>query len=94
MATAVLPRAELHLHLDCAVSYSAVAALRPGTSLAAYRREYMAPATCPDLATFLERTLRSIELMQDRRGILHAPGAAPTAIGCQAEIGCRADFLA
>jgi adenosine deaminase len=64
-----LPRAELHLHLDCAVSYAAVAALRPGTSLAAYRRDYMAPAMCPDLATFLERPARIVELMQDRRGL-------------------------
>jgi adenosine deaminase len=64
-----LPKAELHLHLDCAASYSAVAALRPETSLAEYRRDFIAPAKCTNLADFLTRPPRIIGLMQDRRGL-------------------------
>jgi adenosine deaminase len=60
---------ELHLHLDCAVSYAAVAALVPGTTLAEYRRDFVVPAKCTDLADFLTRPPRVVALMQDARGL-------------------------
>ncbi|MFG1997544.1 adenosine deaminase [Spirillospora sp. NPDC048911] len=58
------PRAELHLHLDCCVSYACVAALRPGTTLAEYLRDYVAPAKCTNLVDFLTRPARIVQLMQ------------------------------
>ncbi|WP_433466237.1 adenosine deaminase [Spirillospora sp. CA-128828] len=58
------PKAELHLHLDCCVSYACVAALRPGTTLAEYLRDYVAPAKCASLVDFLTRPPRIVQLMQ------------------------------
>lgn len=62
-------KAELHLHLDCSASYAAVKALSPATSLAEYRRDFIAPAKCASLADFLLRPPRIVALMQDERGL-------------------------
>jgi adenosine deaminase len=62
-------KVELHLHLDCAASYGAVAALEPGTTFAEYRRDFVGPARYADLADFLTRPRRIVALMQDRRGL-------------------------
>jgi adenosine deaminase len=64
-----MPKAQLHLHLDGAASYAAVAALAPGTSLADYRRDFVAPAKCTNLVDFLTRPPRIVALMQDARGL-------------------------
>lgn len=63
------PKAELHLHLDCCVSYACVAALRPGTSLAEYLRDYVAPAKCANLVDFLTRPTRIVQLMQTPKAL-------------------------
>jgi adenosine deaminase len=55
---------ELHVHLDCSVSYAAVSKLAPGTTLAEYHEHYRAPARCPDLAYWLERPPRVVALLQ------------------------------
>jgi adenosine deaminase len=67
--TETAPKVELHLHLDCAASYAAVAALAPGTTFAEYRRDFVGPARYSDLADFLTRPRRIVALMQDRRGL-------------------------
>jgi adenosine deaminase len=64
-----LPKIELHLHLDCAASYAAVARLRPEISLEQYRADFIAPAKCTNLVDFLLRPPRIVALMQDRRGL-------------------------
>ena len=43
MNFANLPKVELHLHLDCSLSYQLVKKLRPQTSLEAYRESFIAP---------------------------------------------------
>jgi adenosine deaminase len=63
---ATLPKVELHLHLDCSLSYALVHRLDPSISLAAYRRDFIAPAKCLNLADFLTRPPRQIALMQTR----------------------------
>jgi adenosine deaminase len=63
------PKAELHLHLDCNASYAAVKALSPTTTLAEYRRDFIAPAKCANLADFLLRPLKIVALMQDELGL-------------------------
>ncbi|WP_433476165.1 adenosine deaminase [Spirillospora sp. CA-142024] len=65
----VQPKAELHLHLDCCVSYACVAALRPGTTLTEYLRDYVAPAKCASLVDFLTRPSRIVQLMQTPRAL-------------------------
>lgn len=66
---ASMPKVELHVHLDCAASYDAVARLRPEVTEAQYRADFVAPAKCPNLADFLLRPPRIVALMQDRRGL-------------------------
>jgi adenosine deaminase len=59
-----LPKIELHLHLDCSLSYTAVSRLAPGVTREEYDREYTAPARCSNLAEFLSRSPRGFRLMQ------------------------------
>src|SRR5512146_3103996 len=60
----VLPKVELHLHLDCSLSYDVVRALRPSISEEVYRDEFIAPRRCTNLADFLKRAPKGFELMQ------------------------------
>ncbi len=59
-----LPKIELHLHLDCSLSYDAVHTLAPTVSRAEYDRDYIAPARCTNLADFLRCPPRANGLMQ------------------------------
>src|SRR5579862_3663057 len=59
-----LPKVELHLHLDCSLSYKAVSRLAPSVSHEEYLRDYVAPARCTNLADFLSRAPKGFRLMQ------------------------------
>ncbi len=59
-----LPKVELHLHLDCSLSYKAVARLAPSVSREEYLRDYVAPSRCTNLAEFLSRAPKGFRLMQ------------------------------
>lgn len=59
-----LPKVELHLHLDCSLSYRAVSRLAPAVTPEDYARDYVAPARCTNLADFLSRAPRGFRLMQ------------------------------
>src|SRR5690349_15440421 len=59
-----LPKIELHLHLDCSLSYQAVSTLAPSVTREEYRRDYIAPARCANLADFLSRAPMGFRLMQ------------------------------
>jgi adenosine deaminase len=59
-----LPKVELHLHLDCSLSYAVVSQIDPSITLEAYRTNFIAPAKCKDLADFLARAPSSYPLMQ------------------------------
>lgn len=63
---APLPKIELHLHLDCSLSYSVVARLDSSISREEYEAEFVAPAQCASLADFLTRAPRGFQLMQTR----------------------------
>ena len=60
----VLPKIELHLHLDCSLSYEVVKQLDPSISLLAYQEAFIAPPKCTDLADFILRALKGVDLMQ------------------------------
>ena len=64
-----LPKVELHLHLDCSLSYRAVARLAPGVTREEYARDYVAPARCANLADFLARAPRGFQLMQTEESL-------------------------
>src|ERR1700693_5060160 len=59
-----LPKIELHLHLDCSLSYQAVSTLAPSVTREEYLRDYIAPARCANLADFLSRAPTGFRLMQ------------------------------
>lgn len=59
-----LPKVELHLHLDCSLSYSAVSQIDPSISLEEFNTNFIAPAKCTDLRDFLTRAPNFYPLMQ------------------------------
>jgi adenosine deaminase len=64
MDFSVYPKVELHLHLDCSLSYNVVHTLNPSITEEAYRRDFIAPARCTNLVDFLTRSPHGIALMQ------------------------------
>lgn len=59
-----LPKVELHLHMDCSLSYQAVARLDPSITRQQFDAEFIAPPQCSSLADFLTRAPRGFQLMQ------------------------------
>jgi adenosine deaminase len=59
-----LPKVELHLHLDCSLSFEVVKKLKPSTTLQSYQENFIAPAKCLNLADYLRRAVKGFELMQ------------------------------
>ncbi|HEX6881136.1 MAG TPA: hypothetical protein VF135_12275, partial [Terriglobales bacterium] len=65
----MLPKVELHVHLDCCLSYAAVRSLQPSITEARYRDEFIAPRRCTNLADFLTRAPKGFGLMQDEASL-------------------------
>jgi adenosine deaminase len=61
-----LPKIELHLHLDCSLSYDVVRKIDPSVTEADYLQNYIAPAKCLSLADFLTRAVKGFALMQTK----------------------------
>ena len=61
---ASIPKVELHLHLDCSLSFDVLQQLRPGITGLVYEQDFIAPEKCTDLVDFLNCTSSGIELMQ------------------------------
>lgn len=61
---AVLPKIELHQHMDCSLSYEVVHQLNPAITLEEYKRDFIAPAKCTDLADYITRAVKAVDLMQ------------------------------
>lgn len=59
-----LPKIELHLHLDCSLSWDVVKQLKPDITLEEYQESFIAPPKCTDLADYITRAIRGFELMQ------------------------------
>ena len=59
-----MPKVELHLHLDCSLSYQAVSRLVPSISRREFDAEFIAPPQCTSLADLLTRAPRGFQLMQ------------------------------
>ncbi|HLZ56276.1 MAG TPA: adenosine deaminase [Ktedonosporobacter sp.] len=59
------PKVELHLHLDCSLSYKVVRRIMPSITIEYYRQDFIAPARCTNLADFLARVPQAIALMQN-----------------------------
>lgn len=63
------PKVELHLHLDCSLSYQAVQQLDPSVTREDFERDFVAPAKCTSLVDFLSRTPAIIALLQTEAGL-------------------------
>jgi adenosine deaminase len=63
---AAWPKVELHLHLDCSLSYKVVHDIDPLVSPEQYRHDFMAPGRCTDLADYISRAVKAIALMQTK----------------------------
>ena len=64
-----IPKVELHLHLDCSLSFAAVSQLDNSVSLEEYQREFIAPRRCTSLADFLTGAPRGFKLMQNEAAL-------------------------
>ncbi len=65
-----MPKVELHLHLDCCLSYAAAAKLSPGLTRGQYERDFTGPDRVNGLTDFLSRTLNHVALLQTRDGLV------------------------
>jgi adenosine deaminase len=61
-----LPKIELHLHLDCSLSYKVVQQIDPAVSYEDYYHSFVAPPRCTDLVDYLKRAVKGFELMQTK----------------------------
>lgn len=64
-----LPKIELHLHLDCALSGGAAARLRPDWTPDEYRRQIVAPEKCLNSEVYFDCTRRGVALMQSEAAL-------------------------
>lgn len=69
MVFSELPKIELHLHLDCSLSFNVVQQLDSKISQAKYREKFIAPDKCRDLADYISRSESAVALMQDRKAL-------------------------
>jgi adenosine deaminase len=60
------PKVELHLHLDCSLSYDVVKQLNPSITPEEYKDSFIAPQKCTDLADYIKRAIKGFELMQTK----------------------------
>ena len=60
------PKIELHLHLDCSLSYELVHRLDSTVTPEAYQKYFIAPPRCPNLADYIARAVRETALMQTK----------------------------
>jgi adenosine deaminase len=60
------PKVELHLHLDCSLSYEVVKQLKPAVTLEEFKESFIAPPKCTDLADYIKRAIKGFELMQTK----------------------------
>jgi adenosine deaminase len=64
-----LPKVELHVHLDCCLSYQAIRQLDSSVTPESYRQDFVAPAKCTSLAHYLETTRNSVALLQNEEAL-------------------------
>ena len=64
-----LPKIELHLHLDCSLSYDVVKKIDPTIDLNHYKSSFQAGENCSSLNDYLKCADNAIQLMQTRENL-------------------------
>ena len=64
-----LPKIELHLHLDCSLSYDVVKKIDPMVDLNQYRSSFQAGQGCSSLKDYIKCADNAIELMQTKENL-------------------------
>ena len=64
-----VPKVELHLHLDCSMSFASVSALDPGVTPERYRAEFLAPRKCVNLVDYFRYLAPALALLQTREAL-------------------------
>lgn len=59
-----LPKIELHVHLDCSLSFEVVQQLDPGIDALTYQNRFTVPGKCTDLSDYISRVDSAIDIMQ------------------------------
>ena len=64
-----LPKIELHIHLDCSLSYNVVKKLRPETTIQDYNQNFKAGKSCSSLKHYIKCADNAISLMQTKESL-------------------------
>ena len=60
-----LPKVELHVHLDCSLSYEVVKRINPQITQQYYTQNFIGPPMCHNLNDYLARAEYALQLMQE-----------------------------
>lgn len=63
------PKIELHLHLDCSLSYTAAKKINPVITPEQFKTNFIVPEKCNVLAEYIQKSDAEIELMQTRENL-------------------------
>ena len=69
MSYKTLPKIELHVHLDCSLSYNLVKKLRPETTIQEYNQNFKAGESCSSLKHYIKCADNAISLMQTKESL-------------------------
>jgi adenosine deaminase len=58
------PKVELHLHLDCSLSYNVVKILIPEISVEVYNNDFVGPIKCNNLVEYIQKAQHAVDIMQ------------------------------
>ena len=64
-----LPKIELHLHLDCCLSFDVVKKINPKIDIEAYNKKFKAPSNCSSVKEYIKCAEYAVDLMQDEKSI-------------------------
>ena len=64
-----LPKIELHVHLDCSLSYETIKRLRQQTTIDEYNTNYIAGKSCTSLKQYIKCADNAISLMQSKESL-------------------------
>ena len=64
-----LPKVELHLHLDCCLSFDVVKKINPKIDIQTFNKNFKAPYSCSSVKEYIKCAEFAVDLMQDETSI-------------------------